>query len=75
MEWVKSSDRLPEPLKLVLVCVVQRHEDYRIWRGIITAYFDYEKGWIFPFLPETRIVVKCWKECPEFPEYLKNEDE
>ena len=73
MEWIKVSDRLPENRTIVLVCVIEQ-KYFGIWRGIISAYFDYEKGWIFPFMPQERITVKCWSICPEFPEYLKNEE-
>jgi hypothetical protein len=72
-EWIKVEDQLPKRDTLVLTCIVEQNPN-GIWRGIISAYFNPHKGWIAPFTGN-HVNVICWKNCPELPDYMKNEDE
>lgn len=71
-DWIDVKDELPPPNIIFLVCILQHKSDGKLWKGIVTAYFDPEEGWITPLTMGERIRVICWRECPDFPDYLKS---
>lgn len=69
--WINVKDNLPSERELVLAAIVAPHPDGRIWRGITTAYFTRNNGWIAPWTGE-HVDVRFWQPVMEFPEELKN---
>lgn len=71
-EWIPTSERLPEPKKMVLLTVSGKVKNISLFDAYELGEFSTDEGWILEMWPEWKDPnVTRWMPLPELPEELK----
>lgn len=73
-EWIPTSERLPEPKKMVLLTVSGKVKNISLFDAYELGEFSTDEGWILEMWPEWKDPnVTRWMPLPELPEEEKHE--
>lgn len=70
-EWIKVTEKFPDPMEPVLGICISQCKEYIKWIGIVQVYFIPQSGWSRCELHNSESVyITHWMPLPELPKEI-----